>query len=272
MEKLKRIETLEKNFGISITYDEVMQQWGELTPQEQEDVLKILSKKQRDFWERYADFYTYFFPKLPFVGEHVNDFLDKANPQAGETIVELGCGAGRVLREMVQKRPDISRIIGVDYSENMLRRARELLARTPNSEKVELVNHDITLNLPFDDESANRIISNWGISYAPKPMLEGLTLPEIRRVLRPNGILVFSALHKDSDMPSLRKKMKFLNLLRILPVVSKAVKFGTEIKKYFPSYTIKEMSEMIEGAGFREIESELTMLGNSVTFTAKNDF
>lgn len=269
MEKLTKIETLEKDFGISITYNEIMQQWGELEPQEREAVLKILSRKQRDFWERYADFYTYFFPKLPFVGEHVNDFLDKANPQAGETIVELGCGAGRVLKEMAQKRPDINRIIGVDYSENMLRRARESLALTPNSEKVELMNHDITENLPFDDESVDRVISNWGISYAPKPTLGSLTLPEIKRVLKPNGILVFSALHKDSDMPSLRKKMKFLNLLRILPVVSKAVRFGKEIKKYFPSYTIEEMREMIEGAGFREIESELTMLGNSVTFSAK---
>lgn len=261
-------ENIFKKFGESITYDDIMAVWGDFTPEEKKEISAFLSKKHRDFWNKYADFYTYFFPKLPFVPEHIDHFVKMLDPQDGEIILDLGCGYGRLIEKILLARPTVKKIIGIDYAQRMLDKARKVLSDILYKQ-VELINYDITKNLPLGNSSVDKVISNWGISYSPRINLEDTILPEIFRVLKPGGFLLISALHKESDMPSLREKMSFINLIKILKVIKQAVRFGKEVKIYFPTYSIEELIDIINKSGLKVVKKEITVFNNSVTILAQ---
>src|SRR5438132_11402663 len=55
----------------------------------------------------------------------------------GGTLLDLGCGSGRLLARLAHGRPDI-RVIGIDLSEPMLETGRQLLEREGLNDRVEL--------------------------------------------------------------------------------------------------------------------------------------
>jgi tRNA (cmo5U34)-methyltransferase len=61
-----------------------------------------------------------------------------------ERVLDLGCGDGRLLAKVLDRRPGASGV-GVDFSEAMLSAARE---RFDGEERVELVEHDLNRPLP----------------------------------------------------------------------------------------------------------------------------
>ena len=64
----------------------------------------------------------------------------------GDVFVDVGCGAGRVLRWLVHQGYK-NRLIGVDLDERMATMARQFLARFPN---VEIIHADILQAIPHD--------------------------------------------------------------------------------------------------------------------------
>src|SRR5439155_26959807 len=62
------------------------------------------------------------------LNEHVVDGLD-VRPEW--SVLEIGCGVGRLLRPLAAR---VARVVGVDLSEEMLRRARDYCAGLPNVE------------------------------------------------------------------------------------------------------------------------------------------
>ena len=263
------IEEIKAEFGQTISYNQIIDHWTSYSPENQEEIQKIIDEKQQKFWEEYTSFYAYFFPKLPFVPEHIKHFVEELNPRDNEVILDLGCGYGRLINKIFEKNQNVGKVIGIDYAENMIRKAKEIIQPGYLS-KTELKNEDVSKKISLPDNSVDKIISNWGIFYFSKHELNNKTFPEIRRVLKPNGKLITSAIVKGSDLPGLRKKMSFFRTLKILVVVKKAISFGKDIKMYFPAYSPEEMMKIIQMANFRIISHELTLYKNSVTIIAEN--
>jgi arsenite methyltransferase len=115
-----------------------------------------------------------------FAGVANHFVLGGLNP--GETVLDLGCGAGTDLLIAAQMVGPEGRAIGVDMTPEMLRRARES-ANGMGLANVEL-HESLIESLPLDDESVDVVISNGVIDLVPD---KDAVFAEIDRVLRPGG-------------------------------------------------------------------------------------
>lgn len=116
--------------------------------------------------------------------------------QAGETVLDLGSGAGNdafVARRVVG---EAGRVIGVDFTGEMVKKARDN-ARKLGYENVEFKLGDIE-NLPVDEASVDIVVSNCVLNLVPnKPK----AFEEMFRVLRPGGRFCVSDIVLEGDLP-----------------------------------------------------------------------
>ncbi len=117
-------------------------------------------------------------------------FAGVANPFAlgdlepGQTVLDLGCGAGTDLLIAAQMVGPQGRVIGVDMTAPMLDRARRS-ATEMGLANVEL-KEALIETLPLADASVDVVISNGVIDLVPD---KEAVFAEIDRVLRPGGRL-----------------------------------------------------------------------------------
>ncbi len=103
----------------------------------------------------------------------------------GLKVLDLGCGTGRHSLWLAAAG---ATVIGVDFSEGMLAEAR----RKPGAEAIRFVVHDLHLPLPFGDGEFDQVVSGLVLEHLRE--LEGF-FAEARRVLKPGGRAVVSAMH-----------------------------------------------------------------------------
>lgn len=104
----------------------------------------------------------------------------KINP---ERVLDLGCGSGSLLLELSVLYPQ-AQIIGVDLSYEMLQEAKQ----------KNLVQADATF-LPFPNDSVELVISNLMLPWCNDLVS---VFQEVKRVLKPEGIFLFSTLGPDT--------------------------------------------------------------------------
>jgi SAM-dependent methyltransferase len=96
--------------------------------------------------------------------------------------LEIGCGIGRLLRPLSTR---VERAVGVDVSEEMVRRGREYCADRPN-----VVLHRTEGALPFlPDGTFDFVFSHIVFQHLPRKSYAERYLREAHRVLKPGGIL-----------------------------------------------------------------------------------
>jgi len=103
----------------------------------------------------------------------------------GETVLDIGCGAGMDLLLAARHTTPHGRAIGVDMTPSMLERARRSALKAGLWENVE-VRKGFTEALPVESESVDVVISNGVLNLSPDKLA---AFSEIDRVLRPGGRL-----------------------------------------------------------------------------------
>jgi len=126
------------------------------------------------------------------VGE-ANLGLGCGNPLAfgkikeGDTVLDLGSGAGIDAILAAKKVGSKGKVIGVDMTEEMVEKAKE------NAKKQNISNAEFMLGeiekLPLDDNSVDTIITNCVINLTPD---KAKTFSEAYRVLKPGGKIYLS--------------------------------------------------------------------------------
>jgi ubiquinone/menaquinone biosynthesis C-methylase UbiE len=114
-------------------------------------------------------------------------FMSAVNPQPGDMILDAGCGSGRNISIIA---PLVKEIVGIDYSDQMIERAREKVS-SENLHNVRLIQGDIT-SLQFPSNSFDKVICASVLQYLDAEDC-AKALFEMARVCKPGGTLVVHA-------------------------------------------------------------------------------
>ncbi len=175
--------------------------------------------------------------ELKSVPEGANLSLGCGNPTAlaslkeGETVIDLGAGAGLDCFLAARKVGDEGKVIGVDMTPEMIDKAREN-AKKGGYRNVEFRLGEIE-NLPVADNTADVVISNCVINLAPNKQR---VFEEAFRTLKPGGRLMVSDIVLLKELPEAIKKRAH---------AASCVKGAIKKDEYLNA---------IERAGFREVE------------------
>lgn len=107
-----------------------------------------------------------------------------SNVQPNETVLDLGCGTGRLSIQLDQAGAEVT---GLDGSAGMLEQAK---AKSPAS--IQYVQHDFATPLPLKNDSFDRVVSSLVLEHLAD--LE-LFFQEMARVAKPGAQMYVSAMH-----------------------------------------------------------------------------
>lgn len=144
---------------------------------------EIVVLPTRDGYDRWAEIYDDEDNALILLEEaHLPPLLGAV---AGLTVADVGCGTGRYARPLVRAG---ARVTALDFSENMMRRART----EPEAATIHFIEHDLRELLPLAEGAFDRVICCLVTEHIQH--LESF-FRELKRICRPDGFVIVSALH-----------------------------------------------------------------------------
>jgi SAM-dependent methyltransferase len=157
-------------------------------------------------------------------------------PEAYDSVLDFGCGCGRIARQLIQQTPRPRRYVGIDLHRGQVEWCRNHLA--PHAPGFEFHHQDVfnkgmnpgatayALPFPVPDQSVSLLLA-WSVFTHVNEAAAAFYLRETARVLRPGGAL-FSTwfLFDKADFPMMQT---FQNALFINDVdLTNAVIFDKE--------------------------------------------
>jgi SAM-dependent methyltransferase len=135
-------------------------------------------------------------PEMAILGVGCGNPTALADLEEGETVLDLGSGAGIDVFLAAKKVGEHGRVIGVDLTEDMVARGRQL-AQEHGFGNVEFRQGDIE-HLPVDSASVDVVISNCVINLTLDKLA---SFKEVHRVLRPGGRMLVADLTTIGELP-----------------------------------------------------------------------
>ena len=110
--------------------------------------------------------------------------IDALAPAEGQTVLDIGCGAGQTILQLMDRVGPAGRVIGVDLAPRVLAVAR---ARTGHLPQVTLLQEDAA-DLTLPEHSVDAIFSRFGTMFFADPIM---AFANMHRMLRRGGRIGF---------------------------------------------------------------------------------
>jgi tRNA (uracil-5-)-methyltransferase TRM9 len=190
-------------------------------------IAKEFSATRKEIWE-----------ELKFLFENLKE---------GEKVLDLGCGNGRWYKVFKEKKVDY---FGIDNSEKLIEIAKE------NFPEAKFFVGD-ALNLPFQDNFFDKVYSIALLHHIPSEDFRIKVLKEVKRVLKPGGILILTCwrIHRLREILALLK----YTLLKIigrskLDFKDFFVPWGKKMLRYYHFFTQRELENLVKKVGFEILD------------------
>jgi ubiquinone/menaquinone biosynthesis C-methylase UbiE len=170
--------------------------------------------------------------------------LDRAAPRAGEFVLDIGCGWGGMAVALAPRVLPGGRVLGLDVSELMLARARQLL---PSGLPVEFVLGDATAHL-FEPGRADLLFSRFGVMFFAEP---ARSFANMRKGLRGGARVTFACWREPRENPWL-----MLPLQEAYRHVPRLPEVGPEDPGAFSFAAEPRVRDILTRAGFAAIRLE----------------
>jgi demethylmenaquinone methyltransferase / 2-methoxy-6-polyprenyl-1,4-benzoquinol methylase len=164
----------------------------------------------------------------------------------GDRVLDACCGTGDLA--VAARKAGAGKIVGLDFSEPMLARARR------KAPELDWVQGDV-LELPFEDASFDAAVVGFGVRN-----VEGLAaaLRELRRVLRPGGRLGILEITQPRGVLAPFYRLWFD---RVVPLLGRILP-GGEAYTYLPASVRRfpgpeELAELLRACGFGDVQFRL---------------
>ena len=163
----------------------------------------------------------------------------------GAKLLDAGCGRGYAALQLAKKNPE-AQVTGIDYSRRQVRAARKF------QEKRGIGNcafeQGNVMNIRGTDAAYDAAVSIGSIKHWPDAV-RGIS--EIRRVLKPGGLLWISETDRDATDEEIRQ---FMNLFKVWFVPDVLLFWGLKNVIFGQSVTQVSLSSAVREAGFSRIE------------------
>jgi SAM-dependent methyltransferase len=143
-------------------------------------------KGQKEQWEK-------MYQQKDFFGEQPSEFAVRAmedfRKHGAKRVLELGCGQGRDSFYFIENGLDV---VALDYSETGICQMAERAEKMKLGTRLGLKVHDLRNFLPLPNESVDAVYSHMFFTMELKEAEMEKVLQECWRVLRPNGLNIYS--------------------------------------------------------------------------------
>ena len=168
-----------------------------------------------------------------------DDLVGRAQPSAGETVLDVACGTGVVARS-ASRRMRHGHVTGLDLNKGMLAVAQTVVSEGARINWIE----GSALDLPFPAGKFDLGLCQLGLQFFPD---RGRALREMRRVLLPSGRVALSVYSPIERTPGANAFV--LALDRVLGPNASKIKRGEH------SFNASaELRELIIESGFAKVE------------------
>ena len=194
----------------------------------------------RDHFEKWALSYDnsrlnelVFFPSIRRCQQEILAWK-QARGDTPYRVLDVGCGTGTML-SLVARDPLAETLVGLDYADQMVRRAAEKFSGSEQANKLTAVRGDAE-HLPFRDGSFDVLTCCNSFHHYPH---QASAIAEFHRVLRPGGIMILIDGFRDN----------------VIGWVIFDVAVAT-IEQNVHHAPWSEVREMVEAAGFLHLEQK----------------
>jgi ubiquinone/menaquinone biosynthesis C-methylase UbiE len=174
--------------------------------------------------------------------------LRRAAVRPGEYVLDIGCGWGGLSIEIARRVAPGGRVLGLDVSEPMLARAREL---KPPGLPLQFVRADATVH-PFEPGGADLLFSRFGVMFFGDP---ARAFANMRAGLRRGARVVLACWRELRENPWLMLPLE--EAYRHVPRLPQA---GPEDPGAFSFASAARVRGILERAGFAAIQLETVAL------------
>ena len=135
--------------------------------------------------------------------DEINMGLSCGNPvnhlkiKEGQSLIDLGCGAGMDIFITKMKNPKVGTLYGLDRLDSMLEKAKKV-RDNKKFDNIEFIKGEL-IDTPLEDKSVDIVINNCVINLEPDKQK---VYDEIYRILKDDGMFVISDILLKQELPT----------------------------------------------------------------------